>query len=598
MDPPESGVESTISFYQKVVTAVPIRTNSNKTDNNSNKTDNNNNNNAPTLINSVEVEGGIDNGGSDLVSPSSTISNNNDEDNSIVMGRGDVNFIIERPLQEPEDDENHDELKKLIKKIVQEELTRTNRRSNLMRGLGDESNNRRSDHGVNGVNDGDEEEQGDTPSHRRNSRYSRQSYVNEADTYSLMLVSKSYVSYAFLFSVFVCFMQIVLLVGILSQLIGDGNDRDSKNFWNVPWANDGRVHLGQFVAVIFAVFTQRDLLYSIPMFISLWSYRNVKELRKIVTEADDGVEQVNQVEEERNMSTNSIAFSKDPSSRRFWWEKVFPTYMLRLGVSSFTLFTAFTLIIQSVDLIDLVKDFTALFIIAELDNFSYSVIKDGYFGTIFEEETKHADQVNYQIEKRIYYSPEIRGYRIRIQSLVLLVFVVIMLSTWAYVASYQTSGSYFSELVKTCDVFRSNEDIKYKFWGDGTCDPRLFTEECDYDGGDCNSECSDYLSMNDPQDYRYYFYYDDDTNVGKLHYIQNPFFNDISKKAKSVCEGEDCSGCNLLTTDTWGEFDIKSYDEFSKCFSDEIIYNDLYFCYFAEEIQIGSEIREKTKGDT
>jgi hypothetical protein len=68
-----------------------------------------------------------------------------------------------------------------------------------------------------------------------------------------------------------------------------------------------------------------------------------------------------------------------------------------------------------------------------------------------------------------------------------LVFVVIMLSTWAYVASYQKSGSYISELVKTCYVFRSNKDIGYKYWGDGTCDPRLFTKECDSDGGDSNS---------------------------------------------------------------------------------------------------------------
>jgi hypothetical protein len=108
--------------------------------------------------------------------------------------------------------------------------------------------------------------------------------------------------------------------------------------------------------------------------------------------------------------------------------------------------------------------------------------------------------------------------------------------------------------------------------------------------------------MNDLQDYRYCFYYDE-PNIGELEYLTNPFFIDVSKKAKSTCKEKDCSGCNLLMPDTWGEFDIKSYDEFLKCFDDEVIYNEKegnhgsYFCYFAGEIQIGSEIRVKSKGD-
>ena len=67
--------------------------------------------------------------------------------------------------------------------------------------------------------------------------------------------------------------------------------------------------------------------------------------------------------------------------------------MARLIVSLLTLFSAFLFIVQSTDIIALMKGFTALYIIAELDDYAYGMIADGYFGSLFKKEVKSVTDI-------------------------------------------------------------------------------------------------------------------------------------------------------------------------------------------------------------
>ena len=63
----------------------------------------------------------------------------------------------------------------------------------------------------------------------------------------------------------------------------------------------------------------------------------------------------------RTSQNNNVTTVED-SNQSFWWKTILFPYILKIIVTLLTLFTAFVTIVQSTEIIDLVKDFTALFI--------------------------------------------------------------------------------------------------------------------------------------------------------------------------------------------------------------------------------------------
>ena len=87
------------------------------------------------------------------------------------------------------------------------------------------------------------------------------------DTFSLLLVSESYTSVSFWYGVIVFLQQLALLCAIVIQQLYPG--REKSTTLNMPYANSSTVQLGQLTAVMFSLFTQHDLLQSIPVSIAL-----------------------------------------------------------------------------------------------------------------------------------------------------------------------------------------------------------------------------------------------------------------------------------------------------------------------------------------
>ena len=395
----------------------------------------------------------------------------------------------------------------------------------------------------------------------------------EDDTFTLMMLSTRYgFAWMFLFCLFL--VQVCLLIGILSQLVFD---RDFKTegisrALGVPIANHLFVTIGQLLAIIFALFSQRDLLEGVNVFIALWSRENWQQLNVL----PDG----------KMLRWYDLVF---------WYEKVFTSYMMKLSVSFLTLFTAMVLILQSTDLIDLLKDFTALFIVASLDNFVYSSIGDGYFGHLFDVELKRQDKIRIKAETRYIFC---LCWKVPLQSFFFGLTLSIMLTTWGYVGYMQQSGTYFFEAHPYCTAFDNKNmttTLKYEYWGDSVCDPRFYAESCGMDGGDCSNYCMIKWMNPSPK-----------------------LWVDVQERLES--EKKPNCGINetIVTMDGDGVVTVNGIiplnsssfkfgnlnEEFSKCFEESSIYNENdstlgLFCYFGDFMQelsgrsdVNVEVRE------
>ena len=382
----------------------------------------------------------------------------------------------------------------------------------------------------------------------------------ENDTFTLMMLSTRYgFAWMFLFCLFL--VQLCLLIGILRQLVFDRDDAEIDEIsrpLSVPIANDLFVTIGQSLAIIFALFSQRDLLEGMNVFIALWRRGNWQQLNNLPN--GKRVRYYDQV---------------------FWFEKVFTSYMMKLSVSFLTLFTAMVLILQSTDLIDLLKDFTALFIVASLDNFVYSSIGDGYFGYLFDEELKRQETIRIQAKTRFTFC---LCKKVPLQSFFFGLTLSIMLTTWGYVGYMQQSGTYFFEAHPNCTAFDNKNmttKLKYEYWGDSVCDPRLYTATCGMDGGDCSNYCMTKWMNPSPKLW---------IDVQETMTRENK--PDCGINDEIVAVGNDgvlsVNGIEPLNSSAFNFGNL--YVEFSKCFDESSIYNEDgstlgLFCYFGDFMQ-------------
>lgn len=213
----------------------------------------------------------------------------------------------------------------------------------------------------------------------------------EKDTYTLLLFSRSYWSASFWLGLFICFQQLVLLCSILEQLSEKGVP---------PITISSTVKFCQFNAILLSLFTQHDLLITIILF---FAFLNQENWTKIERSLQDGKKYDNEDEDETNIEAQNSS-SKDGNKQErffwkesFWWKKIFLSYFLRFVVVLLTLITFILVIMKSTNIIDLAKDFTVLFIIAELDKYAYMAISNGYFKNKFCEEIRDANEFKIKV---------------------------------------------------------------------------------------------------------------------------------------------------------------------------------------------------------
>ena len=155
-----------------------------------------------------------------------------------------------------------------------------------------------------------------------------------------------------------------------------------------------------------------------------------------------------------------------------------------------------------------------------------------------------------------------------------------MLTVYGYVTYMQTSGAYFFEAYPKCTAFESDNGnvrkLKFEYWGDGVCDPRLYTQSCGNDNVDCNYYCMTKWLVPSQTLWK---------NVNDT----------LSRERTDSCQlfiPEDGYGFILNGTLNGTDFDSSGlYELFAKCFSASSIFNEGnhsalgLFCLFGDFTQ-------------
>lgn len=256
-------------------------------------------------------------------------------------------------------------------------------------------------------------------------------YTFPEDTYTLMMFSEPFTQ-VWLLGLAVFALQATLTVMILISQIA--RMEDNKHFLDVPYAVSLSTRIGQVAGMIIILFYQEDYWVSSTLLTIRFTKRS------------------NFPEEVSVLFPNIIRFIQS------------------LGV----ILASTILILQSDNIIDLVKDYTAILFISEIDNFVFNLAQQGYLRSDFKKSTEEAK------EKEIY---DVSEHTLRFIGFITI--LGMMLALWVYVMNNQLDDTFFKTDYPFCFEKVGKKRMDPLHFGDGVCDTMFNFEECDFDGGDC-----------------------------------------------------------------------------------------------------------------
>lgn len=296
------------------------------------------------------------------------------------------------------------------------------------------------------------------------SKESASVYVLSEDTYTLMMFSKVFgQTWALCFSVFA--MQATLILMIIAAQWEQG-------FLNsVPYNVSLSTRIGQIAGMILILLYQRDYWVSSTLLeIYVFAGESRHEIKGEKIKTVEGHK--NKFDEEVNREgsdSDSVNFSKEVS--------IMLPSCIRLLQSMGVVAASTVLILQSDNIIDLVKDYTAIFFISEIDDFVFTLAFEGYLGAVLKETTDHAKETCV---------PDVKEHPFR--TFGFMTIFGTMMALWVYVTNNQLNGTLFKENHETCFNKIVWEDIDILKYKNGECDELLNFAECNFDGGDCMPE--------------------------------------------------------------------------------------------------------------
>ena len=177
-----------------------------------------------------------------------------------------------------------------------------------------------------------------------------------------------------------------------------------------------------------------------------------------------------------------IFFGKQnkPNSSTWFWQICLPN-LLKMIQGGMTLLATFVVIVQSENIISLLKDFSSLYVISTIDDLFYITADSGYFGMHL---SAKADEVK---EKKILQcTSQIKNHLIS----ALAILITGMLGGWMFITRAQATGVYVSEKYPLCPFSETFDGRSYlSMVGDSTCQFQKGEGtnilNCGWDGGDC-----------------------------------------------------------------------------------------------------------------
>jgi len=274
----------------------------------------------------------------------------------------------------------------------------------------------------------------------------------DPDTFSLMMLAPVFSRDWALGLSAVLFQWMILFLILYDQVVKQSSGSSTLN---IPYAVERSVTFGQFLGIVICVGVQSDVLSSIQILIAMRP-RDESDWHEIIGVGEDG----------RNMRT--------------WFVRVFLVNMLKFTSGILVLSVNFVTIVQSENIVDLMKDVAALLIVSELGQIFYTLAEYGFLGNKLDDSTYRVSRT--EVEDFIGGATFLKMY-IPARLIVFLMLLSTMASLVGYFVAQQISGTYFYAKYPYC-LIPVTEIPKI---GDGYCDGggQFNTVACSFDGGDC-----------------------------------------------------------------------------------------------------------------
>ena len=253
--------------------------------------------------------------------------------------------------------------------------------------------------------------------------------------------SKSWILGSIVFIV----QTLLALMTLLDQInVGFG-----ETTLDIPVRVTSIVRIGQFLTLILAIMTQTDLLVSFRILLFL-SYK--KDDWLILT-----------------------GHHKNERSYLVWFCRILLPNLMKTVQGLLVLVITFIVIVQSDNILDLLKDFTALLVISMIDDMFFFMADHGYLGESLSKKTNKAKEVSIDEDDR-----NVQCYL----HVFLLIFILVMFGGWIAVVIEQQKGTLLLQQYLSCP-----ENLDFELIGDGKCDAPRGVEanilECGEEDGDC-----------------------------------------------------------------------------------------------------------------
>lgn len=285
-------------------------------------------------------------------------------------------------------------------------------------------------------------------------------FVLQDDTFSLMMFhgvcSKPWLLGFHAFTIQMCFVLLIF------------GQQASQSFnstpFNIPFKVDIQVIAGQVLAIPLCLWYQVDVLTSIQTILAFWNIEP-DDLYKIFANHQ---RLPNRQQSDRLVDTDHLSW------KRFMVIYILLPNLLKFLQGVLVIVVSMVVIVQSDNMIDLLKDFTALFFVSEIDNIVFDVTRRGYFGQ------KLAHEAEATMNKAI---PDKSKRSFIARSVLVLVIGAGMMGCLVYVTVGQESGKYFAYKFPDCDVTGIDA---IQLIDNDVCDGGVYnTIGCKFDGGDC-----------------------------------------------------------------------------------------------------------------
>lgn len=289
------------------------------------------------------------------------------------------------------------------------------------------------------------------------------------DTFTLMMLSHP-LTKSWILGFFVVSFQITLGLIVLIFQLGEGNESTP---FNVPHRVDLVIRISEFLTIILCLCTQDDILTAIDS-LQTFRYSRISEWRSIIYE--DSITKDNEEEGDftTDDETNSENGHQERSDCNLWLTRIVVPNFFKFVQGTLVTFISYVVVIQSDDIVELLKDYSALFVLSQVDNIFFAFAYRHYLGQ------ELADSAIDASRKKIPSSLR-SSTKSRLRNIVFCVLFFSMVGAWIYIVSGQVTGKFVALKWRGCVV---GEPTRI---GDDNCDNYGIynTAICGFDGGDC-----------------------------------------------------------------------------------------------------------------